>query len=137
MYIFKTSGKTIDSVIRNQKHAFKAKPKEWDTGELVLISKNKRDCSYGEKQIQYIAKINNIRPMLPGECEKLWPGNTGRWKYLVELTDTKQIAKSFDLQDILVEDEYYKRYNGVMCYKRLPLKDERLVEAYLNKVGSF
>lgn len=75
MYLFKTSGKTFNSVIKNQKHAFSSMPRDWHPNELVLVSKNKTDCNYGEKQIQYTMRLNNIRLLQPGEAEKYWPGN--------------------------------------------------------------
>ena len=43
MLIFKTSGQTFESVIRNEKHAFPNCPKNWFRGETVLVSKNKQD----------------------------------------------------------------------------------------------
>jgi hypothetical protein len=135
MYIFKTSGATLPGVIKHQKHAFVSEPREWDVGELVLISKNVVDCRYGEKQIQYIMEIDNIRKLLPGECEKYWPGNEGRWEYLVECSNVKQIARPFNLQDIIGNDKYQKDYHGVVCYKRLPFEDELQVNNYLKLSG--
>ncbi|MFC2034480.1 hypothetical protein ACFLTT_03680 [Chloroflexota bacterium] len=137
MYIFKTSGATFGSVIRNQKHAFANKPREWYPGELVLISKNKKDCKYNEKQIQYIMTIDNIRCLLKGEIEKLWPGNENRWKYLVECSNVKHISQPFDLKDVIGEANYNESYHGVVCYKRLPLKDENMINKYIDEVGTF
>jgi len=68
VYLFKTSGATFNNVIKNEKHAFSSKPKDWQVGELFLVSKNKLDCEYKEKQIQYTMKLRDIRPLLPGEA---------------------------------------------------------------------
>ncbi len=97
MYLFKTSGKTFDSVILNEKHAFLTKPKDWYVGELVLVSKNKVDCSKNEKQIQYVMKIVDIRPLRQGESERYWPGTEGRWRYLVICEDARRIKQPFNL----------------------------------------
>ena len=69
MYLFKTSGKTFDSVIRNQKHAFSAKPRDWHPRELVLVSKNKQDCQPSEKQIQYSMRLIDFREASEQEVE--------------------------------------------------------------------
>ncbi len=43
MFLFKTSGETFQNVIENQKHAYTGEPKNWNVGEIVLVSKNKRE----------------------------------------------------------------------------------------------
>ena len=63
MYVFKTSGETLDGVLENQRHAFRGRPKDWNVGELVLVSKNIKDCEPGEKQIQFTMRIRRIRPI--------------------------------------------------------------------------
>ena len=57
MFLFKTSGATFDSVIKNQKHAFAVLPKDWQPGELILVSKNKVDCKANEKQISHTMEL--------------------------------------------------------------------------------
>lgn len=136
MYILKTSGATIVNVIKYQKHAFKNKPKEWCSGELALISKNKNDCQRGEKQIQYITKLNNIRELRPGEAENLWPGSEGRWDYLVKCGDMQQISEPFDISDIIGKEKYTNEYSSVVCFKRLPSCDEELVREHISKTGT-
>ena len=101
MYLFKTSGEIFNSVIKNQKHAFLYMPKDWSPNELVLVSKNKSDCNNSEKQIQYTMRIGDIRPLKTGEAEKYWPGNEGRWKYLVICKDTHIVNQPFNLEEIL------------------------------------
>ena len=80
MFLFKTSGATFDSVIKNQKHAFDRKPKDWHVGELILVSKNKGDCQSQEKQIQYTMTLREIRLLRPGEADQYWPGNEAHGK---------------------------------------------------------
>lgn len=134
MYLFKTSGKTFNSVIKNQKHAFSSMPRDWHPNELVLVSKNKNDCNNREKQIQYIMRLDDIRPMKHGEVEKYWPGNEGRWKYLVLCKNTKLVNQSFNLEEILGVDS--KSYGPVMTFRKLDQEHEKIIEDYLRKVGA-
>ena len=134
MYLFKTSGRTFDSVIKNEKHAFSSMPKDWYYNELILVSKNKRDCDAGEKQIQYVMRLVDIRPLGPGEVEKYWPGNEGRWKYLFICKDTKPLNEPFNLIDLLGEDA--KPYGPVVTFRKLEPKHETIIENYLRKTGT-
>ena len=106
MFLFKTSGSTFRRVIRNHKHAFHSKPKKWHIGELVLISKNQADLHPFEKQIRYTAQINNIRKASQEEIESCWPGNQGRWNYIVDLENVVKITRPFDLSDVLPEKTF-------------------------------
>ena len=135
MYIFKTSGQTYDSVVRNQRHAFLGKPRNWYPGEWVLVSKNKRDCRHGEKQIQFIMMIDDIRPLREGEAEALWPGNEGRWEYLVIGKGGKHLRLPFDLADAIGPIRDDQGYHGVVTFKRLPFDEEQRVLEYLRKSG--
>ena len=132
MYLFKTSGATFNSVIKNEKHAFASKPKVWYVGELVLVSKNKTD-SHEEKQIQYTMKLRDIRPLLRGEAEKYWPGTDGRWKYLI-VCDSTTAIQPFNLEDVLGED--CKEYSPVMTYKKVSPDHEKLIQEYLRETAS-
>lgn len=132
MYLFKTSGKTFDSVIKNQKHAFSSMPKNWYPNELVLVSKNKIDCNYREKQIQYIMRLADIRPLKRGEAETYWPGSEGRWRYLVLCDDTRIINKPFNLDELIGEES--KPYGPIMTYRKIEYKHEKIIEQYLLKV---
>lgn len=134
LYLFKTSGSTFDSVIGNQKHAFPGMPRDWFLGELVLVSKNKSDCKYREKQIQYTMQLVDIRPIKPGEADKHWPGNEGRWKYIVICNETKPIKQPFNLEEILGAEA--RPYGPVMTFRKFTSKHEKLIEEYLRKVGS-
>lgn len=132
MYLFKTSGKTFDGVIRHQKHAFSHKPRAY-FGEIALISKNKVDCSKNEKQIQYIMEIEQIRPLRPGESEKYWSGTEGRWKYLVIGRNMKQISKPFNLEEVI--GDRARLYGPVVTFKKVELEDEKRICDYLHRVG--
>lgn len=134
MYLFKTSGKTFNSVIKNQKHAFSSMPRDWYPNELVLVSKNKTDCNHRGKQIQYTMRLNDIRLLKPGEGEKYWPGNEGRWKYLVMCETTKKIGQPFNLKEILEEDS--RPYGPVMTFRKLDQEHEKIIEDYLKKIGA-
>lgn len=132
MFLFKTSGQTLGSVVANQKHAFRGKPRDWHHGELVLVSKNRADCAPGEKQIQYLMKLDAIRPLKPGESEQFWPGTEGRWRYLVQCFGTQRLTCPFDLHDALGPRAH--EYGAVMTYKRLDSGDElRVMELLRNR----
>jgi hypothetical protein len=119
MYLFKTSGATFSSVISNQKHAYDRAPKNWYPGEIVLVSKNKVDCQPGEKQIQYIMRLDNILPLVSGESEHYWPGSEGRWQYLFECGDTKKLKGPFNLYELICKEAHKKEYRGVVTFTRL------------------
>ena len=132
MYIFKTSGATFEGVIDHQRHAFVSKPGDWNPEEYALISKNRRDLSAGEKQIQYIMKIRDIRPIRPGEAEEYWPGNEGRWKYIVECYDIVRIPQPFNLNEVL-KDRAVK-YRPAVSFKKLDDEDEKDILDHLGKM---
>ena len=134
MYVFKTKGSTIESVVRNQKHAFKNKPKEWERGEIVLLSKTRNSRKKGEKEIQYIMRIEDIRKAREGEVEKYWPGNEGRWNYIVECFGLIKLSLPFDLADVLGR-EGAKQFQGVITYKRLHRLDEEKIKDYIRKTN--
>jgi hypothetical protein len=135
MYLFKTSGATYSSVIKNQKHAYIGMPKDWYPGELVLVSKNKVDCEPYEKQIQCIMKLDNIRTLQPGESELFWPGNGKNWQYLFECKEIVKLTQPFDLNQAIGQVEYKNNYRRVMTYKRLSSAHESLVIMFLRKSG--
>jgi hypothetical protein len=133
MLLMRTSGSTLGSVVKNCKHASKNEPKGWYMGELILISKNKKPYRQREKQIQYIMKIKDIRPLLPGEAERYWPGNEGRWRYLIDGENCIDIVNHFDLKDLL--DDESKNYNGVVCFKKILPSHETIIMNYLKSCG--
>lgn len=127
MYVFKTSGRTIGSVVANQRHAFASRPKDWHRGELILVCKNRVDLTSGEKQIQYTMRFSAIRPLQPGEAERYWPGTEGRWKYIVECTDTHRLLRPFELSEAIGSNA--ESYAPVVTFKKCPAADElRLVD---------
>lgn len=125
MYVFKTSGATFESVIHNQKHAFKGKPKDWKPGEIVLVSKNRTDLSPGEKQIRYTMRLHDIRETTDEEIGRYWPGNAGRWKYIVDCTGTEPVPKPFNLTDILGKSA--EIYDPVITFKKIEPEHEALI----------
>lgn len=127
MYLFKTSGRTLGSVVANQRHAFAGRPREWERGELILVCKNRMDLTPGERQVQYTMRFANVRALRPGEAEGYWPGTEGRWTYIVECTDTHRLRRPFELSEALGADA--RSYGPVISFKRCSPKDEqRLVE---------
>src|SRR4051812_31939052 len=118
MLLFKTSGKTINSVIANQKHAFNSQPKEWEPGEIILVSKNRTDCKPAEKQIQYIMFLETIRKANDKEFEKYWPGNKGRWKYMADCSKTVRLQKPFNIDEVL-GPESSQDFGPVVTFKKL------------------
>jgi len=132
MFLFKTSGATLASVVKNQKHAFSNRPRDWHSGEIVIISKNRADCSKSERQIQYVMKIDYIRPIEPGESELYWPGTEGRWRHLVQCRETQRISHPFNLQEAL--GACAKEYSTVMTFKRFDSDHEAQIRAFLKHV---
>src|SRR5262245_11193633 len=101
MLLFKTSGATFAGVIRHQAHAFRGVPSEWAAGELVLVSKNRRDLRPEERQIQYTMRLHDVRILQPGEASRYWAGTEGRWTHLFVCGDTKAISRPFDLVEVI------------------------------------
>lgn len=131
MYLFKTSGNTLASVIGNNRHAFHIKPKNWTLGELVLISKNRSDCEPGEKQIQYVAELETIDPIAPGEIAKYFPGHEGQWKYMIKFTKTIPLIKPFNLDEFLGMEA--KPYRFVQTFKKIQSDHEKIILAFLKQ----
>lgn len=135
MLLFKTSGKTINSVVANQKHAFKGQPKNWEQGEIVLVSKNRTDCKPGEKQIQHIMFLDKIRETNDDEFEKYWPNNKGRWKFIADCIKTVKLQKPFNIEEILgpasIQD-----YGPVVTFKKVEPADEQLIIKHLKSINA-
>ena len=134
MYLFKISGETLPLVVEAKKHAYARMPADWDVGERVLLSKNKGDLEPGEKQIQYVASMVDIRPLRPGEAETYWGAEyEGKWEYLIELSDITQLARQFDLADAIGTGA--ADYWGVRAFTRLKVLHEVKVERFLEESG--
>ena len=131
MYVFKTSGATLGSVVAHQRHAFAGRPQDWGPDEFVLVSKNRADCAPGEKQIQYVMRIRDVRRLRPGEAGTYWPGNEGRWKYLICCDRTHRLIAPFNLRDVL--GERANAYDPVVTFKRIPRSDEERILDHLRR----
>jgi hypothetical protein len=135
MLLFKTSGKTFNSVITNQKHAFKGQPKNWKTGEIILISKNRNYCKPEEKQIQHMMFLDQIRRTNDKEFEKYWPNNKGHWKYIADCFKPVILQKPFNILEI-VGQEYFHDYGRVQTSKKISPKHENLILNYLKSINA-
>ena len=129
MFIFKTSGATFDSVIYNQKHAFRNQPTNLREGHLIIVSKNKNDCTEGEKQIQYRMFVDKVERVTPVEIEKYWPGNGDRWNYIVHCSKTVRLETPFDLVDVLGDKA--AKYQSGQNYAQLDWAEENKVIEFL------
>ena len=125
MYLFKTSGQTYNSVIKNQKHAFRGQPRDWRVGEIVLVSKNKADCRPDERQIGYVMRLSTIRQASDAEIESYWPGNSGRWNYIVDCVGTEAVPTPFNLDEVLGGGA--QEYSAVMTFKKVRAEHEALI----------
>lgn len=74
MFLFKASGRTYLRVVKRSLHAFPNRPQKVEVGQLVLLSKNREDCTPSEAQIQYVAKILDVRQ----RCRRSAPQADGR-----------------------------------------------------------
>ena len=135
MLLFKTSGNTINSVVANQKHAFKGQPKNWEIGEIILVSKNRTDCRAGEKQIQHIMFLDKIRITNDEEFEKYWPNNKGRWKYIADCTKTVKLQNPFNIEEVLGPASFHS-YGPVVTFKKIEPEDEKLITKYLRSINA-
>lgn len=126
MYLFKTSGSTFESVIKNQKHAFVNRPSDLKKGDLILVSKNKADCVDGEKQIQYTMRFDKARTANDSEISILWPGNSGRWNWIIDCFETIALSDPFDLEEAIGHDQYL-HYRSVQTFCPVREEDEEKI----------
>ncbi len=99
MVLFKASGKTYSRVIAQQRHAFPFGPAEVRKDEFVLLSKNREDCASTEAQIQYVAKMGEVREATADELERFFPhvAAANRWGVLVRLYWSRRLDRPFNL----------------------------------------
>jgi hypothetical protein len=135
MLLFKTAGDTFNSVLTNQKHAFLRTPKDWFSGEIALISKNRKDCKTGEKQIQHIMHLDKLRPTNHEEIERYWPNNFGRWKYIADCYKTVRLQKPFNLDDILEYNEL-RPYKNITPAMKIHQEHEETIYKYLKSINA-
>jgi hypothetical protein len=129
MLIFKTAGSTYEEAIRFMKHASVGEPKGWYQGEIILVSKNKVDCKPGEKQIAYWERLDQVRKADDSEIIKYWPGNEGRWKYLIDCSGMEFIPEPFDLVDLIGDGA--RDYRGIMTFGKIHADHEEKILGYL------
>ncbi len=132
MHLFKTSGATFNSVIKNEMHAFINYPQNIKTGDLILVSKNQKDLAPSEKQIRYVMELKEIRGLRSGEIEKYWPGNEGRWNYLIICQNTKKLKKPLNLENA-IGPVAAKKYKSVMTFKEIEHSDEIKILKFFEK----
>ncbi len=77
-------------------------------------------------------KIRNIRKTKPGEVAELWPGNEGRWDYIIECDSTEKLNHPFNLKEVLGEKRS-ERCSPVQQFCKLDEKDEEKIHNYLSK----
>jgi len=100
---------------------------------LVLLSKNRRDCAHDERQIQYVAKLLQVRKGDPVELERLFPGMQAgeRWKWIAELNRVRALTAPFDLAS--VKGLHLPRYETVQTYARFDAADESALVHFLGQ----
>ena len=136
MFLFKSSGKTYRKVIKQGVHAFPHSPKEVNGDELVLLSKNRADCAILEKQVQWVAKLKQVRKATAAELEQFFPGvgAAEKWKYAVTLYWVRPLPFPFNLS--AVPSFNSKRYNTVRGFARLDSGDDMALVRYLAKTNT-
>jgi len=75
-------------------------------------------------------RILTIRELKPGEANEYWPGNEGRWRFLVECFDTIELDKPFNLKDLLGPTT--SRYRPVQTFKKVLPDDALTISLYIN-----
>jgi len=135
MFLFKASGATYRKVIRHRIHAFPYAPVEVNGDELVLLSKNREDCTMMEKQVQSVAKLHKVRRATAAELEQFFPGvgAAERWKYAVNLYWVRPLPAPFNLR--AVSGFNAKRYNPVQGFARLDTGDDLALVRHLARTN--
>ncbi|MBK8246850.1 MAG: hypothetical protein IPK85_05560 [Gemmatimonadetes bacterium] len=133
MFLFKASGQTYLRVVKQSLHAFPYRPREVEVGQVVLLSKNREDCTSSEAQIQFVAKILAVRPATTLELDAHFPGVSAgeRFGVMVELYWMERLDRPFNLSQVLGPD--HKFYNTVQDYSLLKDADELKVFGFLVK----
>lgn len=131
MFLFKASGSTYRNVIKEGVHAFQYAPSEVNGDELVILSKNKEDCTLLERQVQAVAKLYKVRAAADDELEKFFPGveASARWTHLIELYWMRPLPVPFNLAGI--KGFNAKRYNTVQGFARLDHGDDLALVQHL------
>jgi hypothetical protein len=135
MFLFKASGQTYLRVVKRELHAFPNAPRDIEVGQLVLLSKNREDCTPSEPQIQHVAKVLQVRSATPEELEHNFPGveASNRFRIMVELYWREPLERPFSLSQ--VPGVNYKRYDTVQDFAKLDEADEMAVFGFLVKTN--
>jgi hypothetical protein len=135
MFLFKASGATYEKVLSQGVHAFQYSPAEVNGDELVVLSKNKSDCKLLERQVQAVAKLDQVRIATPEELDEFFPGvkASERWKYAVELYWVRALTQPFNL--IGIKGFNAKRYKTVQGFARLDEGDDVAFVRHLAKTN--
>ena len=133
MFLFKASGRTYLRVVKRSLHAFPNRPQEVEVGQLVLLSKNREDCTPSEAQIQNVAKILDVRPATAEELERQFPGVSAgeRFEVIIELYWLEPLETPFNLSQAIGPE--HKFYNTVQDFSKLRDPDELAVFGFLVK----
>jgi hypothetical protein len=135
MFLFKASGATYTRVLEKGVHAFQYSPAEVNGDELILLSKNKKNCKLLERQVQAVAKLDLVRPATPTELEESFPGvkASERWKYAVELYCIRPLTQPFNL--VGIKGFNAERYKTVQGFARLDEGDDIALVRHLAKTN--
>lgn len=131
MFLYKASGATYKQVIRQHLHTFPYSPVEAHKDDFILLSKNRADCGMTERQVQYAAKLLDVREATNQELAKWFPGVQAgqRWRYAISLYWVKPFRRPFNLTE--VPGFNAKRYNTVQGYAKLDKADEMAMLTFL------
>jgi hypothetical protein len=131
MFLYKSAGATYMKVVRQSLHAFPHGPTAAREDEFVLLSKNRKDCSMLEKQIQYTAKVQWVRHASGNELDHFFPGirASTRWRSVIKLYWVKPLTNPFSLAAVPGLD--YRRYATVQGFAKFDAPDEKLVFDFL------
>jgi hypothetical protein len=103
------------------------------SGAACVVGKNREDCTPTEAQIQYVAKILDVRPATVEELEKHFPGVRAgeRFQVIVELYWLEPLDTPFNLSQAI--GPAHKYYNTVQDFSKLKDEDELAVFGFLVK----
>jgi hypothetical protein len=102
MTIFRTSRKTIQTVVQHSKHALKGCP-ELTQGDLILVSELVTEC-FDDMPIKYVMEYVRCYKDDTGESETLWGK---QWKYMIEGKNCRPLRSPFNINRLQVSDKNY------------------------------
>lgn len=123
MVIFRTSGETIDEVVRHAKHALNFRP-NLTPGELILISQTKQSLPRHTEPIQYRMEFVECVDDSGHESEKIW----GRyWPYLIIGKNCNSLRSPFDICKVIKNPTKDYGQGGPIVY--VNNEDEHFLES--------